>query len=177
VRGRARATAVRTLAANVELFERAGYRVAATGAFERRLERDGVQPLLLRMAADGRIFGGSFALEIASGDPVLPTTRGLAGRPRGALRLRAVAFRPRRGDEEGARLARRLVGDERLQRALADVHFERIRVEPDGRPAIRHMGGSVVWVLFPPVVRAVPFPPAQVRPVVRALDAFAEAAR
>jgi hypothetical protein len=57
------------------------------------------------------------------------------------------------------------------------VHFERIRVEPDGRPVIRHFGGSVVWVLFPPLVKRVPFVPEQVEATLAALGAFAAAGR
>ena len=53
------------------------------------------------------------------------------------------------------------------------MHFERIRVEPDGRPVIRHMGGSVVWMLFPPLVRPVPLIAEQRRAAVEALEAFA----
>ena len=58
---------------------------------------------------------------------------------------------------------------------LTRVHFERVSVEPDGRPVIRHLGGSVVWVLFPPVIRATPLPAGQPRDIVRALEAFARA--
>jgi hypothetical protein len=39
------------------------------------------------------------------------------------------------------------------------------------------MGGSVVWVLFPPFVRAVPLVPEQAEATVAALDAFAEAGK
>jgi Protein of unknown function (DUF3156) len=167
----------RTLAASVETFEREGFGVTATGDFERRLERDGGPAVRLGMTSAGRIFGGHWALEIANADPVLPRTGGLRGRPRGSVRLRGVAFRPRGGDAEGVRLAHRLEQDEALQRSLALVHFERIRVEPDGRAVIRHMGGSVVWILFPPFVRCVPLVPEQARAAVEALEAFARAAR
>jgi hypothetical protein len=173
VRGRARAAAVRTLATNVEAFERAGYRIVGRGDFERRLERRGAVPLRLRMVPEGRVFGGSFALEVATADPVLPPTRGLSARGRGAIRLQRVAFRPRGGDPEGARLAARLEADEALQRALAAVHFERVHVEPEGRAVVRHLGGSVVWLLVPPFVRPVPLPPEQVGALVAALGAFA----
>jgi hypothetical protein len=53
------------------------------------------------------------------------------------------------------------------------VHFEAIRIEPDGRAVIRHMGGSVVWMLFPPLVRPVPLVDEQARATLEALDAFA----
>ena len=164
---------MRRFADTVEAFERAGYRVAVRGDFERRMEAPDKIPLQLRMLPAGRVFGGSFALEAATADPVLPPTRGLRGRGRGAVRLRQVAFRARKGDAEGARLAAQLERDEALQRALSAVHFERVRVEPDGRAGIRHMGGSVVWVLLPPIIRPVPLPPEQVDAVVAALGAFA----
>jgi Protein of unknown function (DUF3156) len=67
--------------------------------------------------------------------------------------------------------------DQRLRRALAEVDFERIEVEPGGRPAIRHLGGSVVWVLFPPLVRPVPLVDEQARAAAAALEAFAAAGR
>ena len=131
----------------------------------------------IRMREEGRIFGGSFALEVSTARPVLPPTRGLAGRARGALRMTGVAFRAKRGDAAGAEVARALENDLRLVDALSLVHFEQVRVEPDGRPVVRHMGGSVVWVLFPPFVRAVPLVPQQAEAVVTALDAFAEAGK
>jgi hypothetical protein len=74
------------------------------------------------------------------------------------------------------RLAGKLESDEALQAALRKVHFEAVRVEPDGRPVIRHLGGSVVWVLFPPLVRTVPLVPEQAEAVARALAAFTAAA-
>jgi hypothetical protein len=87
-----------------------------------------------------------------------------------------VKFRARRGDDETApRIAAALTGDSELGAALGRVHFERITIEPDGRPVIRHLGGSVVWLLFPPMVRGTPLPPDQPRELVRALDAFARA--
>ena len=177
MRGRARAAAARTLERNVEAFEREGYRRAIrNGPLEAQIERPGGRPLRLRMAEAGRIFGGSYALEVAPAEPVLPETRGLAARGRGVVRLSRVAFRPRRGDAEGRRLARRLEEDAVLQRALADVHFELVRVDPDGRPVIRHMGGSVVWALFPPLVRPVPLVPDQARATAHALETFAAVA-
>jgi hypothetical protein len=161
------------LARNVEAFSATGYRDERRGALAARLVADGRLPLALRMNPEGRIFGGSFALEIATAEPVLPRTRGLRARPRGVVRLTGVSFAARRGDEAGERLAARLATDERLSRALADVHFERVRIDPDGRAVIRHMGGSVVWVLFPPLVRAVPLVRAQAEASADALAAFA----
>jgi hypothetical protein len=127
------------------------------------------------MAQEGKIFGGSYALEISPDEPVFPATRGLSARGKGIVRKRGVRFRAKRGDEAGGRLAERLGSDARLAERLGLVHFERIRVEPDGRPVIRHLGGSVVWILFPPLVRRIPFVPAQVDATVAALDAFAAA--
>jgi hypothetical protein len=89
--------------------------------------------------------------------------------------MQGVAFRAHRGDEAGRRLAVRLEQDEHLVRRLSQVHFERIRVEPDGRPVIRHMGGSVVWVLFPPLVKRIPLVDEQLRATLSALEAFAAA--
>lgn len=172
--GRARAAAAQALARDVEVFERLGYRRGdAAGPLAVRLEPpDGARPLVARLAQQGRIFGGAYALEVSTGAPVLPPTSGLSARGRGLVRLTRVAFRARRGDAAGEALARRLDGDPGLQRALAAVHFERLRVEPDGRAVVRHMGGSVVWVLFPPVVRPVAFSAEQARATVRALEAF-----
>lgn len=122
----------------------------------------------------GRIFGGTFALEVSTDRPLLPATGGLSARGRGVVALRAVRFLARRDDEEGRRLARRLDADASLTRALSSVHFERVRVEPDGRVTIRHMGGSLVWLLFPPMTYAVPIVPEQARATVEALRAFGE---
>jgi hypothetical protein len=149
--------------------------VPPDGSLTARLERDGRLPLLLRMVEQGRVFGGSFALEVTTVEPVLPETRGLRARGRGVVRLTGVEFRPRDGDAAGAELARRLVADPALGNSLRAVHFERIRVEPDGRPVVRQMGGSVVWMLFPPMVRPVPLVPEQAEATVRALEAFAAA--
>ena len=64
-----------------------------------------------------------------------------------------------------------------LTRALGAVHFEQIRVEPDGRAVIRHMGGSLVWLLFPPMTRPIAISDEQVRATVDAIEAFAAAGR
>jgi hypothetical protein len=103
---------------------------------------------------------------------VLPRSRGLTARGRGVIRMQGVRFRAKRGDEEGRRLAERLASDATLAERLRRVHFERIRVEPDGRPVIRHLGGSVVWILFPPLVRRVPLVADQVEATIAALEAF-----
>ena len=177
--GRARKRAAMSLDASVELFARAGYQEAdRPGDLEARVAPPiGGPGLLLRMVPDGRIFGGAYGLEISTTKPVLPRTRGLRARGRGVVRMSGVSFRARRSDSEGARLAKRLGADRGLSDALGEVHFERIRVEPDGRPVIRHMGGSVVWLLFPPMVRPVPLVEAQARAAARALEEFARAGR
>jgi len=174
--GPARRRAVRALADAVEQFGRAGYRsVASPDPLEARLEsRTGGLRIRLDVVRQGRVFGGTYALEISTG-AVLPKTRGLTARGRGLVRLQGVAFRAKRGDEDGRRVAARLTADPALSAALADVHFERIRVEPDGRPVIRHMGGSVVWVAFPPLVKQIPLVPDQARATAAALGALAAA--
>jgi hypothetical protein len=86
--------------------------------------------------------------------------------------MQGVRFRAKRGDEAGGRLAQELTSNEALGEQLSRVHFERVRVDPDGRPVIRHLGGSVVWVLFPPVVRRIPLVPEQVEATIAALEAF-----
>jgi hypothetical protein len=158
---------------------RAGYsRVDRLGPLEARLRRAaGERALHVRMAREGRVFGGTYALELSTAEPVLPPTRGLSARGRGLVRLRGVAFRSRRGDAAGRLLARQLDGDRHLADRLSKVHFERIRVDADGRATIRHMGGSVVWVLFPPLVKPIPFVPEQAVASVRALEAFAAAGK
>jgi hypothetical protein len=175
--GVARRRAVTVLDDVVEAFGRAGYRVASRpDGLSARLEGPpGGRPLVVRLVQQGRIFGGTYGLEVATADPILPPTSGLTARGRGLVRTTGVSFRARRGDEAGQALAARLEGDSRLRERLAAVHFERLRVEPDGRPLIRHMGGSLVWVLFPPLVKGVPLVDEQVRAVVGALDAFAAA--
>jgi Protein of unknown function (DUF3156) len=164
-----RAAAV--LASDVEVFERLGYRPLERRApYEAVLRAPGGGPdIVLRLRRQGRFFGGNWALEVTTADPVLPRSRGLSARGRGVVRMRGVKFR---GDGE---LAGALSADPRLGEALARVHFERVSVEPEGRPVIRHMGGSLVWVLFPPIVRATPLAPEQAGETVRALEAFARA--
>jgi hypothetical protein len=175
--GPARTRAVAALDDAIASLGRAGYSsVVRKSPLEARLESPGgARALRLRMAQSGRIFGGNYALEISTDEPVLPATSGLSARGRGVVKMRGVRFRARRGDPLGSRLAKRLSSDEDLGERLGEVHFERIRVDPDGRPVIRHMGGSVVWVLFPPLVRKIPLVPEQVDATLAALDAFAAA--
>src|ERR671921_2371775 len=137
---------------------------------------EGGRDLVLRLHPEGRVFGGSWALELSTAEPVLPaTTRGLTARGRGVVRMQGMRFRARGGDDVASRLAAELSADAELGRALGEVHFERLAVEPDGRPVIRHMGGSVVWLLIPPVARTTPLPAGQPEAMVRALDEFARA--
>ena len=160
------------LTTDIEAFERLGYRPLERRPYEAVLEAKGKGPdLRLRLAGEGRIFGGNWGLEIATAEPVLPPSKGLRARGQGVVKMRGVKFR---GDRE---LAERLSADERLAAALEQVHFERVTVEPDGRPVIRHMGGSVVWILFPPVVRTTPLPKGQPQAAVRALREFARVGR
>lgn len=162
-----RATSV--LTSDIEVFERLGYQpLERRRPYEAALRpRDGGADIFVRLRREGRVFGGNWALEVTTATPVLPPNRGLSARGRGIVRMRGVKFR---GDPE---LAPTLSDDARLAEALARVHFERVSVEPEGRPVIRHMGGSLVWILFPPVVRTTPLPPDQARETVRALDEFA----
>jgi hypothetical protein len=161
----------------VGAFGSAGYREAdRTGPLEARVERADRPALVLRFVERGRVFGGQIGLEVATVDPVLPPTPGgLVARPRGAVRLRGFSFRARDRDPAGEAVAQRLAADRRLAAALGRVHFERVRVDPDGRPVIRQVGGSVVWMLFPPLVRPVPLVPEQAKATAEALDAFAAA--
>ena len=124
------------------------------------------------MSRKGRVFGGDYALEVSTDEPVLPPSGGLSARGRGVVKMRGVRFRAKRGDETGRRLAHELASNQALGEKLSRVHFERIRVDPDGRPVIRHLGGSVVWVLFPPLVRRIPLVPEQVEATLAALEAF-----
>ena len=174
--GRARRHAEAALRRNVEVLERVGYRAVSRSGLVAELESDAGPGIRLRMDQQGRIFGGAYALELSTAEPVLPATEGLRGRPRGVVKLGGVSFRAHKGDRVGTQLAQALDESEALQAAIGRVHFDRVRIEPDGRAVIRHMGGSLVWVLFPPLVRPVPLVEAQARLTVRALDAFAAAA-
>jgi Protein of unknown function (DUF3156) len=173
--GPARRRAVASLDDAIERLGNAGYSEAERlGPLQARLRSPTVRwTVRLRMTQEGRILGGNYALEISTDEPVLPPTRGLSARGKGLVRMRGVRFRAKRGDLAGRQLAERLGSDARLAERLGQVHFERIRVDPDGRPVIRHLGGSVVWVLFPPLVRQIPFVPDQVDATLAALDAFA----
>jgi hypothetical protein len=170
------ARAARVLADDVEAFERAGCRL-----LERRGDLEAVLAapkgggrILVSLTRVGRIFGGNWGLEVSSVEALLPATpSGLAARGRGVVKQQGVRFRARgRSDEAATRLAEALSADQKLGKALGRVHFERLWVRRDGRPVIRHLGGSVVWVAFPPIVRATPLPPDQPRELLRALDAF-----
>ncbi len=160
----------------MEVFGRLGYReTGRRGPLDARLAADGMPTLRLTLQpTGGRIFGGTYALEVASDAPVLPRTGGLAARGRGVVKLRGIGFRAQPDDEDGRRLADHLSSDATLARALSEVHFEQVRVEPDGRVVIRHMGGSLVWLLFPPMSYAVPIVPEQARATGAALRAFGE---
>lgn len=175
--GPARQRAVSVLDDAIDRFARAGYSEAERlSPLEARLRSaTGRSPVRLRMSQEGKILGGNYALEISTDDPVLPQTRGLSARGKGLVRMRGVRFRAKRQDAAGRQLAERLGSDTHLAERLGLVHFERIRVDPDGRAVIRHMGGSVVWVLFPPLVRQIPLIPEQVEATLAALDAFAAA--
>jgi hypothetical protein len=174
--GPARRRAVLALDDAIESLERAGYnQVEREGDLSARLRSASGVPLRLTIAREGRIFGGNYGLEISTDEPVLPATRGLKARGQGVVKMKGVRFRAKRGDATGTQLAERLGADAALAAALGKVHFEEIRVEPDGRPVIRHLGGSVVWVLFPPLVKRVPLVPEQVDATIGALEAFATA--
>jgi hypothetical protein len=176
--GPARRRAARALEENVELFRRAGYPEARLlGRFEARLAGSQRLPLRLTMTTTGRVFGGTYALEASTADPVLPRTAGIRARGRGIVQLQGIAFRARRGDQAGRRLAQALEANRGLVTRLTEVHFETLRVEPDGRAVIRHMGGSVVWILFPPLIKGIPLVAEQVRATIAALEAFADAGR
>lgn len=175
MRGRAQRRAPAVLDGVADAFREAGCRIERLGPLEARaLPPDG-PAVRLGFASTGWVFGGTFALEIATDEPVLPRTGGLLARGRGIVRWQGLRVRSRPGDEAGRVLARTLSTDRSLARALSDVHFERLRVEPDGRPMIRHMGGSLVWVRFPPIARPIPFVDEQAAATLAAMAAFARA--
>ena len=163
----------------IELFGEGGLRPGRAGAS--RSTRGSHAPpdgeIRLSMAREGRVFGGTYALEISTGKPVLPRTRGVTARGKGVVKLQGIEFRGKRGDAAGRELAARLAADEVLVERLSAVHFEQIRVDPDGRAVIRHLGGSLVWIAFPPLVKAIPLVPDQVSATIAALAAFAATGR
>lgn len=169
--------AIASLDDAIEQLRRAGYdRVERMTPLAARLRSSsGKRALRLELAREGKVFGGNYALQLSTVEPVLSATRGLTARGKGVVQMRGVVFRARRGDEAGKRLAAQLGADARLAGAIGKVHFERVRVEPDGRPVIRHLGGSVVWILFPPLVKRIPLVPEQAQATLAALEAFAAA--
>ncbi len=146
VEGPARTRAVSSLDDAVELLRGAGYtQVERSSRFQARLRSPaGKPPLRLTMTREGRVFGGNYALEISTDEPVLPATNGLTARGRGVVRMKGVGFRARRGDEAGRALADRLSADvppERSARACpfrADPHRAG---RPPGHPASRRLRG------------------------------------
>ncbi len=176
--GPARRRAVIALDRTVELFEKAGYAPAGRREpFDARVARAPDGEIRLSMAREGRVFGGTYALEISTAKPVLPRTRGVTARGKGVVKLQGIEFRGKRGDAAGRELAARLAADEVLVERLSAVHFEQIRVDPEGRAVIRHLGGSLVWIAFPPLVKAIPLVPDQVSATIAALAAFAATGR
>jgi len=178
VRKRARIRAREVLARDVEVFAAAGYEEAGRRA-ELRADLTGAEPALRLelVPAGGRVFGGAYALEVSSAEPVLSVTAGLQAKGRGVVRMHGIDFRAHKGDAAGTALAGELSADASLVRALGAVHFEQIRVEADGRAVIRHMGGSLVWLLFPPMTRPIAISDEQVRATADGIRAFAAAGR
>jgi hypothetical protein len=173
--------ASKVLADDIEAFEQAGCRLLERrGSHEAVLETPrNAGRVVVRLTRVGRIFGGNWGMEVTTDEAVLPQTdSGLVARGRGVFKQQGVRFRPRRrGDDKAARLGEALSANGALGDALGRVHFERIWVRRDGRPVIRHLGGSVVWVAFPPIVRATPLPDGQAQEILRALDALRTAGR
>ena len=68
-----RAAAV--LADDVQVFERLGYQPLEHRSFAATLEAPrGGRRIVLRLHREGRIFGGNWALEITTAEPVLPAS-------------------------------------------------------------------------------------------------------
>ncbi|HSJ50209.1 MAG TPA: hypothetical protein VLA90_02845, partial [Actinomycetota bacterium] len=86
-------------------FGAAGYRSGRRHEpLQARLTAEGRPGLRLRLVpSGGRVFGGTFALEVSTTEPVLPATGGITARGRGAVRLQGFRFRGR--DEAGRKLA------------------------------------------------------------------------
>lgn len=179
MRRRAQARAASVLARDVEAFAAAGYPESARRSGLRTILGPGGRRVLRLelVPGGGRIFGGAFAMEVSTKEPVLPATRGIHARGHGTVRTERLSFRASRGDAAGQAVAQRLETDAGLQRALREVHFEQIRVEPDGRAVIRHMGGSLVWLLFPPMARPIAISDEQVRRTIAGLRAFEQAGK
>jgi hypothetical protein len=175
MRRRARRRAGAVLARDIEAFGALGYRkTARRGDLGGRLEAEGREPLRLALVpTGGRIFGGAFAMEVSTSRRVLPESDGVTAKGQGMVKMQGIAFRPKGKDPRARHVADLLAGDAELASRIAEVHFEQVRVDPDGRPVIRHMGGSLVWLLFPPMARPVVISPEQVTATVRALDRFA----
>lgn len=167
--------AERALDEDVAMFGRLGCELVDRPApLHARMTADDRTPFDVRLIQDGRFFGGTYSLEVTTAEPVLPACGGLTARACGVVRTQGVRFRGR--DAAGRELAAALDRDGALQRELAGLHFERVFVRPDGTPGIRHLGGSLVWVLLPPVIRATPLVEEQAAALLRALRAFAAAA-
>ena len=104
------------MASDIEAFERLGYRpLERRSPYEVTLRAPGGAPdLLLRLHREGRFFGGNWALEVSTADPVLPPSHGLSARGRGMVRMRGVRFR---GDDRLARRSAPTKGSGRRSRA------------------------------------------------------------
>lgn len=166
------------LARDVERFAAAGYEETGRGReLGAGLTGRGPALRLELVPTGGRVFGGAYALEVSSAEPMLPVSAGLRAKGRGVVRMHGVEFRARADDAAGTALAGALSADASLTSALGAVHFEQIRVEADGRAVIRHMGGSLVWLLFPPMTRPIAISDEQVRATADAIQAFAAAGR
>lgn len=177
MKGRRLAQASSLLGENLHIIGQAGGGESERlGALDGQVATTEGVPVYVRMVPAGRVFGGTVDLELATATPVLPMTRGISARARGLLRMRGVSFHAARGDRLGQRIAASLGTDSALVQTLASTHFQQVRVAPDGRAVIRHVGGSLVWMLFPPVTRPVPLAAEQARATLAALDAFAAAA-
>src|ERR687889_562346 len=71
---------------DLKVFERLGYQpLERRSSFAATLDApDGGRRLVLRLHREGRVFGGNWALEVTTAEPVLAASgRGLSGRGRG----------------------------------------------------------------------------------------------
>src|SRR5918999_2191729 len=128
--GPARQRAVLALDGAVEMFERTGAHAERVSPLEAKVQA-GKGAFRLEMTREGKVFGGNYALEISTAEPVLPRTQGLSMRARGVVRMQGLRVRARRGDAAGTALGERLGKDTRLAELLGGGDFERIRVDPD----------------------------------------------